>query len=162
MMNNTELEKAKNAIYSVDLQSVIDRLVKIERWSRVEAEETVKQYRNYLFLRKKYPDYSLPPSKDIDEAWHAHILHTQEYRSFCKQAFSEKEDQYLDHHPHTTKAGTTNKLNQLFEQTQNLYRKEFGDYIYEITGRPFFQKILDKFRDYLAVKFPELADDLDK
>jgi len=156
-MDATELEHAKNIIYSTDLQPVIDRLVKIEKWSKKDAEEVTKQYRNYLFLKKKYPEHNLPPSKDIDEAWHAHVLHTKDYREFCKQAFSNKKDQYLDHHPHIAKEGSMERLNQLFEKTQNLYRQEFGEYLYQITGRSFLGKVIDKIRDKLLIKFPKLS-----
>lgn len=160
--HNMTLEQAKMYIQSVNLTPVIDRLVYIEHWTEKEATEAIKQYRNYLFLRKKYSRYNLPPSKDIDEVWHAHVLHTKEYRQFCKQVFYNEEDQFLDHHPHIAKEGTMEKLNSLFEKTQDLYHKEFGEYIYLIVGRSFIQKVLDKIRDLLLMVFPKLADVLEK
>lgn len=159
-MSSTDLAQAKALIYAVDLQPVFDRLVRIEGWSKLDAAAVIKQYRNYLFLRRKYPQDSLPPSKDIDEAWHAHVLHTQDYRRFCKQIFSHEPDQYLDHHPHIAKEGSVENLNKLFECTQTLYREEFGEYIYQITGRSLMRKCLDKIRASLVLRFPRLADAL--
>lgn len=138
------LEQAKQLIYSVDLEPVINRLVAIEGWSKPNAIAAVKQYRNYLFLRKKYPGVNLPPSKDMDEAWHAHILHTRDYRAFCKQAFSDHDDFYLDHDPHLANEGSMERLAQLFEQTQKLYYQEFGEYIYQIRSQSLLRKIIDK------------------
>jgi hypothetical protein len=145
-MNHTEstFEQAKQLIYSVDLAPVINRLVAIEGWPQSDAAAAVNQYRNYLLLRKKYPDLDLPPSKDIDDAWHAHILHTKDYRAFCKQAFNDRDDFYLDHDPHLVKEGSMERLAQLFEQTQKLYHQEFGEYIYQIRPQSFLAKILGK------------------
>jgi len=161
-MSQMSLEEAKRVIYSVDLGPVIDRLVKIEKWSKHEAEAAAQQYSNYLFLRKKHPCEKLPPSKDIDEVWHAHILHTEEYRTFCKQAFNEQPDHYLDHHPHMAKEGTMKNLNKLFEKTQSLYHQEFGEYIYQIRDLSFFRKFLNRIREFLLIIAPKLAKELQK
>ncbi len=159
-MQQSEMMHAIELINTVDLEMVIMRLVKIEHWSLPDAKEAVTQYRKYLILRRKYPGETLPPSKDIDEVWHAHILHTVDYRTFCKQAFSDHDDQYLDHHPHIANVGNVEKLTKLFEKTQGLYKQEFGEYIYQITGRSFIRRQLDKLREYLIKRFPKLADDL--
>jgi len=135
----TELHKAKQLIDSVDLSQVIERLVLIDKWKRKDAIAACAQYRNYLYLKKKYGhEYELPPSWDIDEAWHAHILHTEDYVNFCDQAFGH----YLHHHPHS-KQGTlsTKQLTELFEtQTQKLYKKEFGEYLYAVQRMPLHKK----------------------
>lgn len=161
-MGSTELAQAKALIDAADLQPVLDRLVSIEGWSPSEATAVIKQYRNYLFLRKKYPQENLPPSKDIDEAWHAHVLHTEDYRNFCRQVFSNEADQYLDHHPHIAKEGSVESLNKLFERTQALYREEFGEYIYQIAGRSFIRKCLDKIRGILVTRYPKLLNTLEE
>ena len=69
---------------------------------------------------------SLPPSYEIDEVWHAHILHTKEYMDFCLELFGK----YLHHQPHlSSEASSMKELEQLFEKTQDLYNHEFGTYI---------------------------------
>lgn len=128
---------SKQMIDSYDLSEVIDRLVFIEKWKTEHAAEACKQYRNYLFLKLKYGnEYELPPSRDIDEAWHAHILHTEDYMKFCQQAFGE----YLHHHPHTRNNTYDEKdLARMFEdETQKLHYQEFGKYIFNV--RPFSLK----------------------
>lgn len=125
-----QLEEAKNIIYNADLDPIVNRLVNTYKWSRAEAKEAIDQYRNYLFLRKKYSEQDLPPSQDIDEVWHAHILHSKEYTDFCKLVFGD----YLHHNPGQEEGEYFQKK---FEtQTQELYKKEFGDYIYAVRPIP--------------------------
>lgn len=128
-----DLEHAKQYIQSVDFSSVEDRLTNIDNWPRKKALQAVSVYRNYLYLRKKYSDQVLPPSYEIDEAWHAHILHTREYTKFCHELFGF----YLHHDPHVMdQKGDFQKLETSFETTQELHKKEFGDYIYQFKCRP--------------------------
>lgn len=159
IMGDTCVDSAKQLIDSVDLSLVVERLVKTEGWSQREAEQVVAQYRNYLFLRKKYPEDSLPPSQEIDEAWHAHILHTVEYRRFCKRVFAEREDAYLDHHPQAEQGESPEKMAELFDRTQALYHREFGEYIYQVTGKSLIRKMLDKVGEYLYARFPTLTEE---
>jgi len=154
----TDFEKAKSFILNSDLTPVVDRLIKIEKWAPDEAHEAVEQYRRYLILRKKYPKSNLPPSKDIDEAWHAHILHTKDYRDFCKKVFADEDGQYLDHHPHIAKEGSMERLNILFEKTQELYRAEFDTYIYKVKTNTIFGRMLRIIRNFLVSAFPTLEE----
>lgn len=55
-------------------------------WSKKKAERTEVEYRK--FLSKAAQDTAdLVPSPEIDEMWHAHILHTEHYSSDCIAAF---------------------------------------------------------------------------
>ena len=122
----------KAIIDSIDLNPVINRMVKISKWTPKEASLSAKQYKNFLFLKKKYGDkYSLPPSVDIDEFWHNHILNTKKYFNDCEIIFGK----YLHHTPHHGKNNeiTQQSLEALFEnETQALHFQEFGDYLYEV------------------------------
>ncbi|OGT46669.1 MAG: hypothetical protein A3F17_05110 [Gammaproteobacteria bacterium RIFCSPHIGHO2_12_FULL_41_15] len=122
--SNLSAQKAWDFIKIADLSPLIERLVKIDKWKKKHAILAVQQYRNYIFLRKKYPSKELPPSKEIDAVWHAHLLHTKEYFMFCEQVFG----YYLHHHPHVTNNSKAD-LEKLFNLTQELYKREFGSYI---------------------------------
>ena len=138
----TDLITAKKLIESVDLKQTILRLIKVHNWKAKEAEAAAIQYRNFLYLKKKYGEtYVLPPSYDMDEVWHAHILHTKDYIDFCEQVFG----CYLHHHPHHGKDNTITdeELESAFEeQTQKLYYQEFGEYIESV--RPLPLKVIIK------------------
>jgi hypothetical protein len=73
----------------------------------------------------------LPPSVEIDEFWHNHIIHTAKYYQDCLFICGE----YLHHQPQhsVTNQVTQSEFKKLFEEeTQKLYRKEFGEYIYSV------------------------------
>ena len=135
------LRTAKELIQTLDLNAVIERLVYIDGWSKADALKACEQYKNYLFLRKKYGNSCLlPPSNDIDEVWHAHILHTEDYTTFCLKVFG----YFLHHHPHLKQEGIQSQqhLEQLFEeQTQRFYFEEFGEYIHALRTESFFNKL---------------------
>jgi hypothetical protein len=89
------LEAAKTHIYAIDFSRIIDKMVQHQGWRYKDALKVSEQYRNYLFLNKKYAEGEpLPPSEDIDEFWHNHILDTKQYRRDCNAIFGQYYDQY--------------------------------------------------------------------
>jgi len=136
------LQEANDYIYSFDLTPVIRRLIDTECWSEKHARAAAEQYRNFLYLMKKYGrEHQLTPSYEIDEAWHAHILHTKKYVAFCEKVFGK----YLHHYPHLVQeGGDTESLNNRFKRTQLLHKEEFGDFIYQIKRQPIRLKQLFK------------------
>ncbi|MCA9507153.1 MAG: glycine-rich domain-containing protein-like [Myxococcales bacterium] len=133
-------ESFTRAVYALDLSSVLERLVRVDGWYKKSAEAAITQYRNCLILKKKYgEEHKLPPSYEVDEVWHAHVLHTEEYAHFCTHIFG----RFLHHHPHLAKeARSKEELAKLFEKTQSLYYQEFGCYLETIPKRAYRQKIL--------------------
>lgn len=108
-------------------------MVSHQGWSRKDAEEVCRLYRNFLFLSAKYPDKRLPPSEDVDEFWHNHILDTQKYRLESEAIFG----RYFDHYPYfgIDEKTNMNDLSCAFSETQRLHQEEFGEPIYEIRCR---------------------------
>lgn len=136
----------KVLISSIDLSPVIKRMVKIHHWTQQEALLSADQYKNFLFLKKKYGNkYSLPPSIDIDEIWHNHILNTKKYAEDCNIIFGE----YLHHTPHhgENEEISQQELESLFEnETQALHFQEFGDYLYEARKSSLRAKLVEFFK----------------
>jgi hypothetical protein len=134
-LNDDHLANAKKLINSLDLTTVIKRLIHIDKWSEKKAHEVSSQYKNFLFLKRKYGDqFELPPSSDIDDVWHAHILHTEDYQDFCMKVFG----RFLHHQPHHGENNTISQqqLEHLFEtQTQRLYHEEFGEFLFAIKSK---------------------------
>ena len=125
------LEQAKSYIYSIDFSMIINKMVQHQGWKRKHAEKACEMYRNYLYLCKKYGDqYQLPPSEEIDEFWHNHIIDTKKYRRDCDRIFG----RYFDHYPYLgiDKTTTRNDLYQFFERTKALYCSEFNEEIQPI------------------------------
>jgi hypothetical protein len=106
---------------NLNLNYLAKRLVKKQGWTQEDADASVKRYKNFLLLKVRYPEINSVPTEDIDEVWHAHILHTREYTADCEAIFGK----YLHHAP--AKDGEEEKMSQLFEAVTRLYQKEFGE-----------------------------------
>lgn len=143
-----ELEDIKNQLNNTSFTFLVDHLVNVEKWKLQHAMEACEQYRNFMFIKKKYGhEYDIPPSTDIDDVWNAHILFTKQYTDFTKNIFGE----YLNHHvPHSTDKLEARKIihDNFINITQPLYFKEFGTYLYKIRNYPIInelQRIIIKY-----------------
>jgi len=88
---------AKRHIRNLDLSSVRAKLMETQGWNTEHAEEVEGGYKRFLYaLAHKEPEDMLsPPSQEIDEFWHQHILDTRRYREDCNTVFGH----YIDHTP---------------------------------------------------------------
>ena len=139
--NQQGLDLAYSKINELDLEPVVKRMMHVHFWPRKKALIACDQYRNYLYLCKKYIDeYDLPPSYEIDEIWHNHILCTRKYQREIMDIFG----YFLHHDPHH---GNNNELphSKLVKSfnlyTQELYKEEFGEYLYS-TKPNIFEKVI--------------------
>ena len=122
-------DRALAAIQALDLESVKQRVMDAELgegWTREYAESVEGAYRNYLTMLVRHPEdiEDIVVSKDVDEFWHTHILHTMKYTEDCEKVFGK----YLHHNPHIgerTRADVEKKAAQT-ETTRRLYQQEFG------------------------------------
>ncbi|EKD74396.1 MAG: hypothetical protein ACD_44C00469G0006 [uncultured bacterium] len=133
------LEQIKEYIENICFKKIIDKITRQDThvtniakvWSENKTQRAVQDYKNFLFLKRKYSTShpNLPPSAEIDEIWHHHILDTQRYHEDCKAIFGE----YLHHDPYFGLNGEEDlkRLYEAFEITQQLHFKEFGDYLWE-------------------------------
>jgi len=97
-------------------------------WSKQRLAVAERQYKCFLYLRLKYG--RIPPTETIDEFWHAHILDTEKYFADSNRIFG----RYEHHYPYRGLDGRGDEKRWLksFARAQELYRKEFGDILYEI------------------------------
>ena len=128
-LTNRPVEQVMAAIRAVDLEPIKLRVMDPELgegWTREHAESIESAYRNYLAMLVKHPEdvEDIVVSKDVDEFWHTHILHTMKYTEDCERMFG----RYLHHSPHgreRTPAEAKARAASI-EKTQNLYQREFG------------------------------------
>lgn len=127
-MRNLTLSQVEEYITNMDLALIRRTMCSQPGWRNEEALLCEKMYKNYLRLKKKYGEfYMLPPSKEIDEFWHNHILDTQRYHKDCQIIFGK----YLHHYPYFGLNNDADELAEAFEQTKMLYLQEFKQ---ELTG----------------------------
>ncbi len=110
-------------IKSKNFDYLVNRLVHKEHWSLEDAQEGVRQYRNFLILIYKYPQRRLAPTRLIDEVWHAHILYTREYTQDCEEIFGS----YRHHTPVDDSKCSEEERQQVLIETAILYTEEFQE-----------------------------------
>lgn len=84
-------------IEELDLSLVEYRLMTKLGWAKDRTANAVQGYREFLQQVKDAGKgaYHRPPSDDVDEVWHAHILHTKQYEADCNAIFG----YFFNHHP---------------------------------------------------------------
>jgi len=139
---STQVQKTESysEIEDLDLKDIVTRLVKAQKWKRKHAIKACKLYKNFLHLKKKFPNIHLVPSTDIDEVWHNHILFTNKYMFDSEKIFGK----LMHHNPLSESDADLQNNENAFEITQQLYFQEFGTYIYQV--RPRFSIILSKLK----------------
>ena len=88
---------AKRHINSLDLSSVREKVIEKIGWSSSQAENIELEYRRFLYAlaRKGRDEIISPPSQEVDEFWHQHILDTRAYLQDCNTIFGH----YMHHTP---------------------------------------------------------------
>lgn len=132
----TNINQAKTYIHTMDFSQIKNKIIQKDPnvarvWLPDEVDEALLYYKNFLYLNKKYlPTYKIiPPSSEIDEIWHHHILDTRRYHRDCIAIFG----YYFHHYPYFGMRSEVDKNNLVdtFAITQYLHCLEFGDYIYQ-------------------------------
>jgi hypothetical protein len=88
---------AKRHIQQLDLASVRAKLQEKMGWSAQQALHVEGDYKRFLYAlaHKRQEDILSPPTQEVDEFWHQHILDTRKYRDDCQTVFGH----YVDHTP---------------------------------------------------------------
>lgn len=78
------------------MSAVVERIIEDEGVTQEVAERYFNGMRQFLEVAAA-ADGPVSPSKPVDAAWHAFILHTWDYTQFCEETFG----YYLHHQPST-------------------------------------------------------------
>src|SRR5216683_7741354 len=127
-LTNRPVEQVIAAIRALDLEPIKLRVMDTELgegWTREYAETVERAYRNYLTMLVRHPEDAedIVVSKDVDEFWHTHILHTMKYTEDCERVFGT----YLHHNPDVggRAPAEIERKAALVEKTRRLYQQEF-------------------------------------
>lgn len=119
------LGEARAYLDGLDLSYIIKTMCAehyvLPRWTNEDAQYCCKLYKNFLYLCKKHPSFSLVPTREIDEFWHNHILYTKNYWQDCLRIFGN----YFHHEPASPSAPPEGLVHD-FMLTKRLYLEEFN------------------------------------
>lgn len=125
---SSEMKRQLHLIANLDLEPIAYKLVHpepgVEGLSVDEADRRIALYRQYLSLIVMYPGKSIVPSKDIDDAWHTHILDTGKYAADCDAIFGF----FLHHFPYLGLRGVEDEARwrEQAAETHQLFKEHFG------------------------------------
>lgn len=94
-------------------------------WDEARVERALYEYRQFLALMLWHPEAFIVPSEDIDEVWHAHVLHTARYEADCEAIFGR-----FQHHAPAGGEESGEEQDELLQgrdETLQLFAGAFGE-----------------------------------
>lgn len=147
-MTKSSRKKAKTEVPSLTDEEKRVVMISYEKENDAEgAEELLAEYLKFMHMKIQDKETHFAPSTRIDAMWHAHILSTKQYFSFCDR---HNGGEYIHHDPTMTDVPnrygmTWRKYEELFghspknqaiwppsessEPEEEDYSDEYGDYI---------------------------------
>ncbi|KAI9011787.1 hypothetical protein DFJ74DRAFT_772071 [Hyaloraphidium curvatum] len=113
------------AAAAVDLAKVRRRVLKEKHWTEERVDAAVAEYRRFATLAAA--GVPMPPCLDVDEIWHAHILHTIDYSTFSAALLGP--GSFLHHvpaDPEDTPAEQREAMKNGYSAGLTAYRERFG------------------------------------
>jgi len=99
-----------------------DKLCRKLNWKNDFAHKALWEYKKFVYLGV-ISDFSVTPSKIIDQVWHEHLLFSAGYRKFCEEVI--KYD--FVHSPELVPLSRqTETFKTQYYHTLELYKTEFG------------------------------------
>jgi hypothetical protein len=109
-------------IEALDLEPIKFKLRYEKKWPLERVDSLEKHYKMFLYLSVE--GHGVPPTRDIDEMWHAHLLDTRKYAEDCQQICG----RFLDHFPYfgLLGKGDAEDLQAGAEKRNRLCKEIFG------------------------------------
>ena len=122
---NSLFSTSDTLVDELDLEPVAFKLQLEHGWSLDRVNHAIRQYRLWLKMIARYPDVSIIPNKEVDEAWHTHILDTRKYAVDCDRIFGH----FLHHFPYFGMRGAEDRhdLHTAFAKSQSMMMEAFGE-----------------------------------
>ena len=91
---DTAIVCQEHPAFQVDLSRIQYRLEAKLKWSTERAERAMSEYRRFIYIVGTVKGRFVP-SNEVDEVWHAHILHTALYAKHCDRVCG----RFIHHRP---------------------------------------------------------------
>lgn len=97
------------------------RLIAENNWTKNFAEKAKLEYKKFMFLAATSSSM-VSPSEIVDVVWHQHLIYTKSYDNFCNIL-----EKNIQHIPSTHNKNEFQKFKQAKENTEQQYKKCFGE-----------------------------------
>lgn len=115
-------EEELEPIMAWPLEHVMARATKENGWTPEAAAVREREYRRYMTLASRHPGVCLPPPRQIDAVWHAHLMFTANYAAFCRAGAGR-----FIHHSPSTSEDDVRRYRALSVNTLRCYRELYGE-----------------------------------
>ncbi|MGD8782817.1 MAG: hypothetical protein PVG75_00185 [Thioalkalispiraceae bacterium] len=126
------------------------RLQRENGWDEIYTQRVLEEYLRFMFL-SRFAGHSVTPSDQVDQAWHLHLLYSDEYfNNFCPNYLGE----VVHHGP--TQGGTkeNNKYKNWYSKTLFTYKQIFG----ESPPKDIWPGSAERFQDAAAFRRVNMAN----
>lgn len=134
--DQADYERMWSAIYNFPIDDtnaekpLSHRLAREQGWTTSFTERVIEEYRRFLFLMA-VSEHSITPSITVDEAWHLHLIYSQNYWvELCLYTIGKP----LHHNPSSGNVIEDSGFESAYCETIKLYRHFFGDPPADIWG----------------------------
>ncbi len=125
--NDTAAEKIAN----LDLSDVKAKLSSPkemggDNWTKERCDYNEMWYKRFLCMMLLHPHDGIAPiTEDIDQMWHTHILHTNQYHEDCNRIFGA----YIHHLPCNVSSPkkVLDRMTSSMKRTVMLFKKHYGE-----------------------------------
>lgn len=99
-----------------------DKLAKENGWTLEYTLRVIQEYKKFMFLICTTNQVCCP-SEPVDQAWHLHLLYTENYwEDFCDRTL----EQRINHGPSRGGRNETLKYVDMYNNTLRIYEEAFG------------------------------------
>ena len=125
-MSKIQANAEEHPAFKMDLSRIQYRLETKLKWSAERSDRAIAEYRRFIYIVGTCQGRYVP-SQEVDEVWHAHILHTALYAKHCNEICQ----RFIHHRPSDPPAadGTSSlDADRLhYAETLSTYARVFGE-----------------------------------
>lgn len=99
-------------------EGILERVAKQNLWSEDYTRRVGEEYLKFMYMAIRH---HVVPSLEVDEIWHAHLLFSRHYNTFCNQVLFKN----IHHGPSITTSAKVDDV-AIYENTKRLYFMYFS------------------------------------
>jgi len=122
-INISRIEKL-NDVLNYDNNDVLNKIINTCNLSKNEAKQLFFDLKAFLYLATISKE-KIAPTVRIDNAWHAFLLHTKDYGSFCQQYFGK----FIHHSPYKSESQRIQQGKLAYQHAISLAKSVLGENI---------------------------------
>lgn len=101
----------------------VKKLASENDWTPEYTLRVIEEYKRFIYI-DAVAEHDVTPSDQVDQVWHAHVLHTRDYAKFCQKVLGGK---FFHHNPSTGGFSEDEKHADWYAKTLESYQRIFDE-----------------------------------